>query len=207
MANFRSRYVIESEQWDGPEAKALAADAGAAGEDNYEYATFAAGFAAARRSDMSMAREYLERLVRSNGTTTATITPGTRGVTAVPVILELALGAELARQTGHIDSALALLHRAAALEETMPAEFGPPAVVQPTYELLGALYLQLGRNEDAASAFERALQLQPGRSAALLGLSRAERGRGRLAEGLVIEQRLASNWAQADSNVRALIKQ
>jgi tetratricopeptide (TPR) repeat protein len=36
LANFRARYVLDSERWNGPESKALAADTGVAGEDDYE---------------------------------------------------------------------------------------------------------------------------------------------------------------------------
>lgn len=204
MANFRSRYVMESGEWDGPEARALIADAGAAGEDGYEYATFVAGHAASRRGDTVTARQVLERMERS--VAGGTIQPGARGSDAVPVILALSLGAELARQAGHLDSARVLLMRATELEETMPAEFGPPAVVKPTYELLGALHLEMGRSADAASAFAKALQLQPGRSAAYLGLATAERSRGRIHEAEDAENRLRANWVQADPTVRALLK-
>ena len=170
LANFRARYVLDSEQWDGPEAKALAADTGMAGEDDYEYATFAAGYAAARRDDVRMAERMLARLTRVNGRATTTVRPGQTGNKVVPVILELSLRAELLRRKGGKEAAIALLRRATALEDGMPAEFGPPAVVKPSHELLGSVLLETGRASAAVTEFQRALALAPGRSPALLGL-------------------------------------
>ncbi len=204
LANFRSRYVIEGARWESPEAQALAPGAGAAGEDGYEYATFTAGYAAARRGNATQAREWLARLARANGASTASLRPGARGSAAVPVILELTLRAELLREAKHGDSAVVLLRRAAALEDAMPAEFGPVAVILPSHESLGALYASLGHHDEAAAEYERALELQPGRSAALLGRARAEAKRGRvdLARGAWLQ--LAENWRQADAGLPGL---
>jgi hypothetical protein len=49
----------------------------------------------------------------------------------------------------------------------MPAEFGPPAVVKPSHELLASLLLERRRAAEAVTEFRRALQLGPGRSAVL----------------------------------------
>lgn len=204
LGNFGARLVIDGAQWDSPEAVALAASAGAAGEDDYEYATFAAGYAAARRGDVAQAREWLARLQRANGSAVRTVRAGAPGVAAVPVILELTLRAELLREAGQGDSAIALLTHATALEEAMPAEFGPVASLLPSHESLGALYASLGRDADAAAAYARALQLQPGRSSALLGLARAETKGGRQDEARRAWLQLAENWRDADANLPAL---
>lgn len=206
MANFRSRYVMESEEWDGTEAHALAADTGAAGEDGYAYATFVTGYAAAKRGDMAAARTHLGRLAAANGKATTMVDPGARGSEVVPVIMELSLGAELAWQAGKSDAALAMLRRATALEEGMPAEFGPPAVVKPSHELLASLYRELGNQTEAAGTYERALQLQPGRSAALLGLAATEKALGHTVKADLAMQQLQKNWSQADADVKALAK-
>lgn len=204
LANFRSRYVIESEQWDGPEARAIDADAGVAGEDGYEYATFAAGYAAAKRGDRARAVAMLDLLARRNGDATQRVKPGASGSEVVPLIEELSLRAELVRQEGAIDSAIALLRRATALEDGMPAEFGPPAVAAPSHELLGALLLTVGRTDDAAAEYAKALQLQPGRSAALLGSARAETARGRADAAARAYRQLIDNWSQADEGIAGL---
>ena len=204
LANFRTRYVIETERWDSPEARALDADVGAAGEDGYEYAAFAAGYAAAKRGDRARAEQMLQRLGQRNGPATTTLKPGASGGEVVPVITELSLRAELVRQDGKIDSAIALLRRATALEDGMPAEFGPPAVVAPSHELLGAVLVAAGRTDEAAQEYAHALQLQPGRSAALLGSARAETARGRRDAATRAYRKLADNWSQADSGIAGL---
>ena len=198
LANFRARYVLDSEQWDGPEATALAADTGFAGEDGYEYATFTAGYAAARRGDVKLAEAMLARLTRTNGSALTTVRPGAIGSKVVPVILQLSLRAELLRRNGAKDKAAALLRRATALEDGMPAEFGPPAVVKPSHELLGALLFESGRPAEAMKEFQRALELGPGRSSALLGLARAARGAGQEMVSNRAYATLAANWHAAD---------
>jgi tetratricopeptide (TPR) repeat protein len=204
LANFRARYVLDSEQWDGPEARALAADTGIAGEDMYEYATFAAGYAAARRGDVKLAQQMLARLTRVNGRASTTAKVGEPGIKVVPVILELSLRAELLRHHGARERAIPLLRRATALEDGMPAEFGPPAVVKPSHELLASMLLESGRAADAVKEFQRALELEPGRSAALLGLGRAARAAGQDAIAADAYARLAANWHAADGGLPAL---
>jgi len=204
LANFRARYVLDSEEWDGPEARSLAADTGFAGEDGYEYATFAAGYAAARRGEGALAALMLARLARVNRNAASTVRPGEVGSTVVPVILELALRAELLRAKGARDEAIALLRRATALEDGMPAEFGPPAVVKPSHELLAALLHESGRASEAVGEFQRALELGPGRSGALLGLARAAGAAGQRPVASQAYGTLATNWHAADSAFPAL---
>jgi tetratricopeptide (TPR) repeat protein len=177
MANLRARYVLETERWDSPEARALAAADDAKGEDEYSYATFASGFAATRRGDRPAAAAALGALAKANGARTKTARAGATGREVVPVILEYSLRAELLRQDGKRDSAISLLRRAAVLEDAMPAEFGPPAVAAPTHEALGAILLEAGRAPESAAEYAHALKLGPGRLAATRGLERANRAR------------------------------
>jgi tetratricopeptide (TPR) repeat protein len=204
LANFRARYVLDSEQWDGPEANALAADTGISGEDDYEYATFAAGYAAARRGDTRMAEQMLATLTRANGNAAATVKPGETGIKVVPVILQLSLRAELLRRKGAKGEAITLLRRATALEDGMPAEFGPPAVVKPSHELLAGLLLESGHAAEAVTEYQRALELAPGRSRALLGLAQAGRAAGQPAVAARAYAALAANWHAADAGLPAL---
>ena len=57
------------------------------------------------------------------------------------------------------------------------APVGPPTTLR-TEELLGEALLKAGRPREAIAAYERALQLTPNRSAALLGLARARHAAG-----------------------------
>jgi tetratricopeptide (TPR) repeat protein len=143
-------------------------------------------------------------LAHRNGAAASTVSPGAVGSTAVPVILELALRAELLRGKGAREEATTLLRRATALEDGMPAEFGPPAVVKPSHELLAGLLLESGRASEAVEAFQRALALGPGRSAALLGLARAARAAGLGGLATQTYRTLAANWHAADPALPAL---
>jgi tetratricopeptide (TPR) repeat protein len=196
-ANLRARYVVEARAWDGPEATMLVADTGRKGEDDYEYATFAAGYAAAMRGDTVLARRMLARLDRIVAAA-GSVKPGARGVLAAPIIQALSLRAALLTRAGRAREAIELLRRAAAFEDGMPVEFGPPAVLAPTHELLGAALSAAGDHAAAAAEYSTALQLQPGRSAALLGGARESRAIGRSADATKWYRQLADNWREAE---------
>src|SRR5262249_46399140 len=114
------------------------------------------------------------------------------------------LRAELLRRRGGTREAIALLGRATALEDGMPAEFGPPAVVKPSHELLGSLLLESGRPAEAMVQYQRALALEPGRSAALLGLGRAAHAARQDVIATQAYATLAANWHAADNTLPAL---
>lgn len=65
---------------------------------------------------------------------------------------------------GKRDEAIAILQKAAAAEETMPLEFGPPVVEKPSLELLGEQLLAAGRAAEAQKAFQAQLARTPGRT-------------------------------------------
>lgn len=67
--------------------------------------------------------------------------------------------------------ALADLDSAAKAEEAAPIEFGPPAVAKPSRELQGDILASLGRNAEAAAAYQQALTRAPGRRLSVHGLA------------------------------------
>lgn len=79
----------------------------------------------------------------------------------------------LAFQTGDRKGALADLKKAAEHEESLPAEFGPPPLPKPSWELLGDLLLAEGDRVGAAEAYRRSLAMTPGRAASQRGLASA----------------------------------
>jgi len=168
VANLTARYVIDTERWDGPEARGLGT--APPGEDGYAYATFVAGLAALRRGDRAAAEQARSALVPGGA---PAVRPGDTGDRVVPVILERALRSALRLADGAGEEAVALLREATALEDGMPFEFGPPVVVKPSHELLGETLLALDRPAEAQRAFSRALELAPNRALALRGLARA----------------------------------
>jgi tetratricopeptide (TPR) repeat protein len=80
-----------------------------------------------------------------------------------------------ALRSGRAEEGLATLRRAAEAERSMPAEFGPPLVEKPSFELLGDELLRLGRGAEAAAAYRSALDLAPGRRRSVQGLEAASR--------------------------------
>jgi hypothetical protein len=66
------------------------------------------------------------------------------------------------------------LQRTAAEEHRLPMEFGPPFINKPTDELLGEMFLQLNRQDDARSAFQTSLSRAPGRRISEAGISQAD---------------------------------
>ena len=71
---------------------------------------------------------------------------------------------------GKRDDAIALLRQAAQAEQSMPFEFGPPAIQKPTYELLAEQLAAAKRNAEAADAYRAALARTPGRTVTVDGL-------------------------------------
>jgi Flp pilus assembly protein TadD len=102
---------------------------------------------------------------------------------------------------GSRDSGLAALREAAELEDAMPMEYGPPAIVEPSHELLGSVLLQIDPAQ-ARLEFERGLRLAPGRSRALFGLARAATAAGDKAAARQATESLSLNWKAADPKVR-----
>jgi tetratricopeptide (TPR) repeat protein len=122
----------------------------------------------------------------------------------LPAILSRQLAARLEQARGKRDAAIALVRAAAAIEDTMAVEFGPPVAPKPSHELLGEVLLEAGRPAEAKLAFQRALELAPGRSLSLLGLGRAARASGDLAVADKAIAALATNWYAADSDTPGL---
>ena len=93
-------------------------------------------------------------------------------------VMELELSGLVAMAAGAHEEGLARLEAAAEKEDEMGFDFGPPTVVEPAHEVLGHVFLELGRKAEAEREFKAALRRAPGRgrSAQGLELARAEAG-------------------------------
>ncbi|MDZ4674638.1 MAG: hypothetical protein SGI84_09295 [Gemmatimonadota bacterium] len=118
-------------------------------------------------------------------------------------LLELRAHAQLL--AGRRTDAVAVLREAAALQERLPVEFGPPAVAQPSHELLGSL-LEGTAPAAAVRAYQGALELAPMRSISLGGLARSAKAAGLGAVARQAMEDLEKNGVNADASWRARMR-
>jgi tetratricopeptide (TPR) repeat protein len=194
----RAAYLIDSERWtdsvaswsfEASDAPALrAVDA------------FAIGYAALRagnRARAERAAAELERIPSAGSGGFALSNP------ALARIFAAEMRAALLAADGRTDDAIAAAREATRMEDSLPVEFGPPAVVKPTHELAGEILLAAGRFSEAQREFTRALELAPGRSRSLLGLAHAASRAGDHAVAARAARDLLRNWHSADKGLVA----
>ncbi len=98
--------------------------------------------------------------------------------------------------------AVKALQAAAAIEDSLPVEFGPPAIVEPSWELLGEMLLEMDPGQ-AQRAFQRSLLQAPKRSRSLAGLVRAAAAAGDRETAHRTLADLKAVWRGAEAEVRA----
>ncbi len=198
LLGMRAHHLIMTESWTDPalmwDLDTTRASATAKAMDGYATAVAHLALGHLEVADSALVR--LDRLA-------AISRAGDGSGPGVPGILASQLRARLLWARGDRPAAIALLRQAAGVEDDLPAEFGPPDIVKPTYELLGEYLLAAGQAGEAQRSFSRALELAPGRSRALLGLMRAAREAGDPVVARQAEEQLAANWKDADATTRA----
>ena len=159
---------------------------------------FARGLAALHREDVTEAEQALA------GVQAALAEADAEARRTVPLrILALELEALLDLHAGAAADAFARAEEAAALEDTMPIEFGPPDPVKPAHELYGEVLLALDRPAEAQAQFEAVLERYPRRTRALLGLAEAAARVGDAATAAEARAEVEAIWHAADPGVRA----
>ena len=201
-AMMRAAWVIETRRFGGDEVRALPED----GERGV--ALFAEGFAAVAKGERERAGTALAAIGKEPAAGHHAGGPGyamgrMSGAGADP-IMKKALEALVAALGGDRERGLALAKEAAAAEDTISFEFGPPSVVKPAHELLGEMLLSLGNAAEARAEFERSLAHAPERALSLLGLARAASKAGDRAAAEDAYRRLATVWRHADADVPEL---
>jgi tetratricopeptide (TPR) repeat protein len=121
----------------------------------------------------------------------------TRAPMMKAAVLELQGLVEM-RWGGSVDSGLALLREAAALEESLPYEFGPPRIPLPTFEALGDGLLAAGQPAEAITAYRAQLARTPGRARSVTGLAAAAEASGNHTLAAEMRASLAGAWAATD---------
>lgn len=194
-AMMRARYVIDAEDWAAADRWSAPDGVDMARYDDYHFTT---GYAALQRGDRATARRSLEAI---RAIEQEAAEGEDEGRAAQSAILAQELEALLALDQGQSAEAVRLLRDAAAMEADLPYMFGPPAIVKPTYELLGEVLLQQGQHEAAVDAFEEQLRRTPKRTTALLKYAQAARALGNTTAATDAYRRLAEIWDEASADI------
>ena len=157
-------------------------------------ALYADGLAALARGEVAGAEAVLDSM---RARSAESPTPGERATA-------LSLEALILQARGETDAVLAGVAEAAALEDAMPLDFGPPFPVKPTHELWGEMLLTLGRAEEAQAQFERALER---RARSLLGLLHAAEAAGDEATATATRAAFEAMWHEADPDVQDQLRE
>lgn len=120
-------------------------------------------------------------------------------------VMALQLAGLRALMAGDREAAVRTLRRAAAREDAQPVEFGPPLIVQPSHELLGVV---LGEDDlpGAVRAFQRSLELAPGRARSLVGLASAAAMLGQVDVARRAVNQLATHARRGDPEWKATVE-
>ncbi|MDQ3137187.1 MAG: hypothetical protein M3Q93_06340 [Gemmatimonadota bacterium] len=201
LLNMRAHYLVTSERWNDS-IVTWRLDGTGVGPVPRAMDAFALGYAALRRGERATADSLLRAL--ETFATAPPVSDRYGGNVQVPAILAKQLRALLRAADGAGDAAVALVREAAAMEEALPLEYGPPDVVKPTHELLGELLLAQDKPAEAQQEFIRALALAPRRTASLLGLARAATAAGDAAAAAEAYAELRRIWRRADPDLPGL---
>lgn len=157
-------------------------------------AWYARGALAVRAGDATGARRAADRIRRAaEGDEGRDV--GAAQATALQLEALATLAEDGDSEADRWDVAIALLRQAAETEDRLPLDLGPPFPAKPSWELLGETLLAAGRPAEARHAFERALELAPGRSRSLAGLAAAAEATGDAARAGEARALLATNRA------------
>lgn len=206
LATMRAGYLVESRRWkeDVAPQRVESDDPSVRSLD-----LFVDGLSALETGDRAGAEKALARMSEdgrsdapsaghAHGGASASYSPGRVDVGPV---LRQELEARILFSKGNIEQALATARQAAASEDGMSFEFGPPEIVKPTHELLGEMLLAANRPAEARKEFEAALARAPRRALSLLGLARAATTEGDTAAAAKAYGELGQVWARADADV------
>jgi hypothetical protein len=105
---------------------------------------------------------------------------------------------------GRRDEAIVLARQAAAVEDSLSFEFGPPLPVKPGHELVADLLMDARRPGEALPEFEAALKRYPGRTLSLLGVYRAATATRQTEKAQRAAAELRKVWQRADKTLPEL---
>ena len=120
-------------------------------------------------------------------------------------VIEKVLDAAVLHAGGEREKAVALAVAAAAQDDSLPFAFGPPVEIVSPHGMAGEYLLELNKAGNAEREYKLALARAPGRTAALLGLAKAQLALGQRAGARRTYLLAAKNFAGADSSAAPAI--
>ncbi len=189
----RSLNLADTREFDG-EIASSTVDTG--GEDNVAalMQAWGTGMAAAHQGNRTVAEEKLKFLHEHEDAAQAWQSPYLQ-------VWQGTLEALVLADAGDMDGALAAATGAAEYEESLPVDFGPPIAFKPARELEGEILLEMGRADEAMSAFETQLGRTPNRILALAGYARSAAAADRSEVATSAYRLLADLLVNADADM------
>jgi tetratricopeptide (TPR) repeat protein len=185
------QWGFETGDWSFYEDRRLPEPDPSAGFLGYTLPLYGHGMAAANRGDVEMV-ERVTRALRVEGPPN----PPARAIMALQIEAVHAL------EAGDPDRAASLSEEAMVSVEAFPT--ASPPLFQPPYELHGEIMLRAGRVEEAAKAFDRALERFPARTRSQLARARAAAEAGDVEAARRFYRLLLDNWQRADRDLPEL---
>jgi tetratricopeptide (TPR) repeat protein len=209
LALARAAWLVETRHWMDAKPRVGATGLGA---DAVAADLFAIGYAAAKAGNVAAAREARQQMAAPSGAPSGYAAQPMSGMpmagagvgSQVPAVMATELDAVMLFAEGRKDDAVAMARKAAAVEDALSFEFGPPVPAKPAHELLGELLLDAGHPAEAQKEFEIAMKRAPSRALSLLGLFRAATA----AKDTTTARRAADDlrrvWHRADADIAEL---
>ncbi|HWP90806.1 MAG TPA: hypothetical protein VNN20_01210 [Thermodesulfobacteriota bacterium] len=158
---------------------------------------FARGIGAARNGDPASAQKALKSLEELKQ---AALNSKDEYWTTQIEIQRLALAAWTAYAEGKKDEALKLMQSAADLEDSTDKHPVTPGAVLPARELLGDMYMELGKPNEALAAYEGTLKLSPNRFRSTYGSAKAAKVSGNNQKAGLYYAKLLALTGESDSD-------
>ena len=136
---------------------------------------YARGLGAAHTGDLDDARQAEQRMIELRDIAKE------RGDDNMVAYIEAdrhVLAGRIALEEGNTEKAIELTQKATELEGSVEKHPVTPGALQPTYEALGDLYMDLNRPDHALAAYEASDDLWPGRMNTLMGAALAAKING-----------------------------
>lgn len=166
QASMRAMFIVESQKWN---IKHFRLDRSGLRFSFAASELFATGMSAINTNNLPIAKQALAQLHTRIDPKQSTSSLSRDGVAGLS--MAKALEALILLQESDPQKALTVLREAAALEDSLPYDYGPPTPIKPTHELLGEVFIKLNQPEKAKEEFKQALKRAPKRRLSLLGLT------------------------------------